>query len=187
MGEDIIDMDLNMEGGRKETDEEGKEIAAGTDRSASEQTAPYEAEAAGTERHIEDDEEIPQLIMEHSGEESGKIRSIQHLDGMYQKWFLDYASYVILERAVPYVNDGLKPVQRRILHSMRELDDGRYNKVANIIGNTMKYHPHGDASIGDALVPTRTKRFIDRLSGKLGKYSDRRRGCCSPLYRGPLV
>ena len=79
MGEDIIDMDLNMEGGRKETDEEGKEIAAGTDRSASEQTAPYEAEAAGTEQHIEDDEEIPQLIMEHSGEESGKIRSIQHL------------------------------------------------------------------------------------------------------------
>ena len=152
MGEDIIDMDLNMEGGRKETDEEGKEIAAGTDRSASEQTAPYEAEAAGTEQHIEDDEEIPQLIMEHSGEESGKIRSIQHLDGMYQKWFLDYASYVILERAVPYVNDGLKPVQRRILHSMRELDDGRYNKVANIIGNTMKYHPHGDLSVYGALV-----------------------------------
>ena len=153
MGEDIIDMDLNMEGGRKETDEEGKEIAAGTDRSASEQTAPYEAEAAGTEQHIEDDEEIPQLIMEHSGEESGKIRSIQHLDGMYQKWFLDYASYVILERAVPYVNDGLKPVQRRILHSMRELDDGRYNKVANIIGNTMKYHPHGDASCSSLVSP----------------------------------
>ena len=71
-------------------------------------------------------------------EDVGSIRSIQHLDGMYQKWFLDYASYVILERAVPYVDDGLKPVQRRILHSMREMDDGRYNKVANIIGNTMK-------------------------------------------------
>ena len=151
MGEDIIDMDLNMEGGRKETDEEGKEIAAGTDRSASEQTAP--------------DEEIPQLIMEHSGEESGKIRSIQHLDGMYQKWFLDYASYVILERAVPYVNDGLKPVQRRILHSMRELDDGRYNKVANIIGNTMKYHPHGDASIGDALVQLGQKDLLIDCQG----------------------
>ena len=168
MGEDIIDMDLNMEGGRKETDEEGKEIAAGTDRSASEQTAPYEAEAAGTERHIEDDEEIPQLIMEHSGEESGKIRSIQHLDGMYQKWFLDYASYVILERAVPYVNDGLKPVQRRILHSMRELDDGRYNKVANIIGNTMKYHPHGDASIGDALVQLGQKDLLIDCQGNWG-------------------
>ena len=168
MGEDIIDMDFNMEGGRKETDEEGKEIAAGTDRSASEQTAPYEAEAAGTERHIEDDEEIPQLIMEHSGEESGKIRSIQHLDGMYQKWFLDYASYVILERAVPYVNDGLKPVQRRILHSMRELDDGRYNKVANIIGNTMKYHPHGDASIGDALVQLGQKDLLIDCQGNWG-------------------
>ena len=168
MGEDIIDMDLNMEGGRKETDEEGKEIAAGTDRSASEQTAPYEAEAAGTEQHIEDDEEIPQLIMEHSGEESGKIRSIQHLDGMYQKWFLDYASYVILERAVPYVNDGLKPVQRRILHSMRELDDGRYNKVANIIGNTMKYHPHGDASIGDALVQLGQKDLLIDCQGNWG-------------------
>ena len=123
---------------------------------------------AGTEQHIEDDEEIPQLIMEHSGEESGKIRSIQHLDGMYQKWFLDYASYVILERAVPYVNDGLKPVQRRILHSMRELDDGRYNKVANIIGNTMKYHPHGDASIGDALVQLGQKDLLIDCQGNWG-------------------
>ena len=74
------------------------------------------------------------------------------VNGLYESWFLDYASYVILERAVPSLYDGLKPVQRRILHSMKEMDDGRYNKVANIIGNTMKYHPHGDASIGDALV-----------------------------------
>ena len=74
------------------------------------------------------------------------------LTGMYQNWFLDYASYVILERAVPHLNDGLKPVQRRILHSMKRLDDGRYNKVANIVGHTMQFHPHGDASIGDALV-----------------------------------
>src|SRR5688572_18178938 len=72
--------------------------------------------------------------------------------GMYKNWFLDYASYVILERAVPHINDGLKPVQRRILHAMYEMDDGRFNKVANIIGQTMQYHPHGDASIGDALV-----------------------------------
>ena len=71
-----------------------------------------------------------------------------HLSGMYQDWFLDYASYVILERAVPHINDGLKPVQRRILHSMKRLDDGRYNKVANIVGHTMQFHPHGDASIG---------------------------------------
>ena len=74
------------------------------------------------------------------------------VSGMYKDWFLDYASYVILERAIPLIDDGLKPVQRRILHSLKELDDGRYHKVANLIGNTMKYHPHGDASIGDAMV-----------------------------------
>ena len=101
-------------------------------------------------------------------EDVGSIRSIQHLDGMYQKWFLDYASYVILERAVPYVDDGLKPVQRRILHSMREMDDGRYNKVANIIGNTMKYHPHGDASIGDALVQLGQKDLLVDCQGNWG-------------------
>ena len=101
-------------------------------------------------------------------EDVGSIRSIQHLDGMYQKWFLDYASYVILERAVPYVDDGLKPVQRRILHSMREMDDGRYNKVANIIGNTMKYHPHGDASIGDALVQLGQKDLLVDCQGTWG-------------------
>ena len=74
------------------------------------------------------------------------------INDMYQSWFLDYASYVILERAVPAVEDGLKPVQRRILHAMKDMDDGRFNKVANIIGQSMQYHPHGDASIGDAIV-----------------------------------
>ena len=107
-------------------------------------------------------------MAEETAENIGSIRSIQHLDGMYQKWFLDYASYVILERAVPYVNDGLKPVQRRILHSMREMDDGRYNKVANIIGNTMKYHPHGDASIGDALVQLGQKDLLIDCQGNWG-------------------
>lgn len=87
---------------------------------------------------------------------------------MYQNWFLDYASYVILERAVPYVNDGLKPVQRRILHAMREMDDGRYNKVANIIGQTMQYHPHGDASIGDALVQLGQKDLLVDTQGNWG-------------------
>lgn len=101
-------------------------------------------------------------------EENGHIRSIQHLSGMYEKWFLDYASYVILERAVPYVNDGLKPVQRRILHSMKQLDDGRYNKVANIIGHTMQYHPHGDASIGDALVQLGQKDLLIDCQGNWG-------------------
>lgn len=107
-------------------------------------------------------------MAEDTMENAGSIRSIQHLDGMYQKWFLDYASYVILERAVPYVEDGLKPVQRRILHSMREMDDGRYNKVANIIGNTMKYHPHGDASIGDALVQLGQKDLLVDCQGNWG-------------------
>lgn len=90
------------------------------------------------------------------------------LNGLYENWFLDYASYVILERAVPSLFDGLKPVQRRILHSMKEMDDGRYNKVANIIGNTMKYHPHGDASIGDALVQLGQKDLLIDCQGNWG-------------------
>ena len=85
--------------------------------------------------------------------------NIVPVSGLYQNWFLDYASYVILERAVPSLYDGFKPVQRRIMHSMKEMDDGRYNKVANVIGNTMKYHPHGDASIGDAMVPNSDKKI----------------------------
>jgi len=91
-----------------------------------------------------------------------------HVDDMFSEWFLDYASYVILERAVPHANDGLKPVQRRILHSMRELEDGRYNKVANVIGNTMKYHPHGDASIGDAMVQLGQKELLIDMQGNWG-------------------
>ncbi len=90
------------------------------------------------------------------------------LGGMYSDYFLDYASYVILERAVPHLNDGLKPVQRRILHSMKELDDGRYNKVANVVGNTMKYHPHGDASIGDAMVNIGQKDLLIDTQGNWG-------------------
>ncbi len=100
--------------------------------------------------------------------ESGSLSQTIHLNDMYQGWFLDYASYVILERAVPEINDGLKPVQRRILHAMKELDDGRYNKVANIIGHTMKYHPHGDASIGDALVQLGQKDLLIDCQGNWG-------------------
>ncbi|GAB6394650.1 MAG: DNA topoisomerase IV subunit A [Bacteroidales bacterium] len=96
----------------------------------------------------------------------GKV--IHHLSGMYQNWFLDYASYVILERAVPHINDGLKPVQRRILHSMKRLDDGRYNKVANIVGHTMQFHPHGDVSIGDALVQLGQKDLLIDCQGNWG-------------------
>ena len=95
--------------------------------------------------------------------------AVKHqLSGMYQNWFLDYASYVILERAVPHINDGLKPVQRRILHSMKRLDDGRYNKVANIVGHTMQFHPHGDASIGDALVQLGQKDLLIDCQGNWG-------------------
>jgi topoisomerase-4 subunit A len=93
---------------------------------------------------------------------------ITPLQGMYRSWFLDYASYVILERAVPHINDGLKPVQRRILHAMRKMEDGRYNKVANIIGYTMQYHPHGDASIGDALVQMGQKNLLIDPQGNWG-------------------
>lgn len=104
----------------------------------------------------------------NSDQESQEVGTVIQVDGMYQNWFLDYASYVILERAVPHVNDGLKPVQRRILHSLKELDDGRYNKVANVIGNTMKYHPHGDASIGDALVNMGQKDLLIDMQGNWG-------------------
>lgn len=93
---------------------------------------------------------------------------VKNLRGMYRSWFLDYASYVILERAVPHIDDGLKPVQRRILHSMKTLDDGRFNKVANIVGNTMQYHPHGDASINDALVALGQKDLLVETQGNWG-------------------
>lgn len=94
--------------------------------------------------------------------------AVHHLSGMYQNWFLDYASYVILERAVPHIEDGLKPVQRRILHSMKRMDDGRFNKVANIVGHTMQFHPHGDASIGDALVQMGQKDLLVDCQGNWG-------------------
>ena len=96
------------------------------------------------------------------------LHGVLHVGGMYENWFLDYASYVILERAVPAVEDGLKPVQRRILHAMKEMDDGRFNKVANVIGQTMQYHPHGDASIGDAMVNLGQKDLVIETQGNWG-------------------
>ncbi|MFH1120989.1 MAG: DNA gyrase/topoisomerase IV subunit A [Bacteroidota bacterium] len=110
-------------------------------------------------------EDLPEV---HPVTEAGELHKTIQLSGMYQTWFLDYASYVILERAVPEVLDGLKPVQRRLMHAMDELDDGRYNKVANIIGHTMKYHPHGDASIGDALVQLGQKDLLIDTQGNWG-------------------
>jgi len=119
-----------------------------------------------------EDEIEDQMSQEESGhnpfEKQHVDDKIVPLNGLYQNWFLDYASYVILERAVPSLYDGLKPVQRRILHSMREMEDGRYNKVANIIGNTMKFHPHGDASIGDALVQIGQKDLLIDCQGNWG-------------------
>ncbi len=105
---------------------------------------------------------------ENNTENHNELSTIKHVSGMFKNWFVDYASYVILERAVPAMEDGLKPVQRRIMHSMWELEDGRYNKVANLIGNTMKYHPHGDASIGDALVALGQKDLLIDCQGNWG-------------------
>ncbi|NVO01947.1 MAG: DNA gyrase/topoisomerase IV subunit A [Bacteroidetes bacterium] len=114
----------------------------------------------------ENDDELDNIS--ESENEKSELQQTINLSGMYQNWFLDYSSYVILERAIPDLNDGLKPVQRRLLHSMKELDDGRYNKVANIIGHTMKYHPHGDASIGDALVQLGQKDILIDMQGNWG-------------------
>jgi topoisomerase-4 subunit A len=104
------------------------------------------------------------------------------LRGMYQTWFLEYASYVILERAVPHIDDGLKPVQRRILHAMRTIHDGRFNKVANIVGTTMQYHPHGDASIKDALVQLGQKELLVEPQGNWGNILTGSR--CRTIHRG---
>lgn len=104
----------------------------------------------------------------YDNQEDDSQDTITKVTGMYKDWFLDYASYVILERAVPAIEDGFKPVQRRIMHSMKELDDGRYNKVANIVGHTMQYHPHGDASIGDAMVQIGQKDLIIDMQGNWG-------------------
>ena len=121
------------------------------------------------------EEEMPLQAEQEDGKSPNKYnRLIQdgdnkyRLTGMYKDWFLDYASYVILERAVPHITDGFKPVQRRILHAMKQIDDGRYNKVANIIGQTMQYHPHGDASIGDALVQLGQKELLIDCQGNWG-------------------
>ena len=117
------------------------------------------------------DEKLPRKDDELANQEQEKtsedFKTI-YISGMYENWFLDYASYVILERAVPDVDDGLKPVHRRILHAMKDLDDGRFSKVANIIGHTMKYHPHGDASIGDALVQLGQKDLLVETQGNWG-------------------
>ncbi len=118
-------------------------------------------ETEHTESHNEPSEEVKEEVYDD-------LPKTMHLSGMYKNWFLDYASYVNLDRAVPHLLDGLKPVQRRILHSLKELDDGRFNKAANVIGNTMKYHPHGDASIGEALILLGQKDLLIDCQGNWG-------------------
>lgn len=135
---------------------------------------------AKKKKEDENENKIPETSQNLNAESSGEERDeefvnaestddhVIKVNGMYKNYFLDYASYVILERAVPAIEDGLKPVQRRILHSMWEMEDGRYNKVANVIGNTMKYHPHGDASIGDAMVQLGQKNLLIDMQGNWG-------------------
>ncbi|MHC1599164.1 MAG: DNA gyrase subunit A, partial [Candidatus Methanofastidiosia archaeon] len=128
------------------------------------------------------DEELKDINGEEQfTEKNHQLHEVEHVTGMYKNWFLEYASYVILERAVPAIQDGLKPVQRRILHAMKEMDDGRYNKVANIIGSTMQYHPHGDASIGDAIIGLGQKEL---LIDQQGNWGDNRTGdsAAAPRY-----
>jgi topoisomerase-4 subunit A len=128
---------------------------------------PLQPEKSSTPAYLKmSDEEL--LNGEPDPQMEGHVAKVSKVSGMYREYFLDYASYVILERAVPAMYDGLKPVQRRILHSMYEMHDGRYHKVANIIGNTMKYHPHGDASIGDALVQLGQKDLLIDCQGNWG-------------------
>jgi topoisomerase-4 subunit A len=117
---------------------------------------------------INENEHEEELTNQNEELDSPHEETITKVTGMYKEWFLDYASYVILERAVPSLEDGLKPVQRRIMHSMKDLDDGRYNKVANIVGHTMQYHPHGDASIADAMVQIGQKELLIDMQGNWG-------------------
>ena len=137
---------------------------------AGEQAEADDLDPAGPEAEADS----PAEVEEKAPEDDGKfapgevIHDISSVRGMYQNWFLDYASYVILERAVPAVEDGFKPVQRRIMHAMKEMDDGRFNKVANVIGQTMQYHPHGDASIGDAMVNLGQKDLLIETQGNWG-------------------
>ncbi|RFP64986.1 DNA gyrase/topoisomerase IV subunit A [Hymenobacter lapidiphilus] len=144
---------------------------SGTDAAETEEI--LSESGADVEVNIEP-EAIPEDEMSAEEEEEAKfapgetIHDVATVRGMYQNWFLDYASYVILERAVPAIEDGLKPVQRRIMHAMKEMDDGRFNKVANVIGQTMQYHPHGDASIGDAMVNLGQKDLLIETQGNWG-------------------
>ena len=167
---DSVDFDLSAFSPAAAADAEEPVSFAEQDTAAEAVTAPVAPDLFDTLPHepsaeiapVEETEEEPKFA---PGE---TIHDVATVRGMYQNWFLDYASYVILERAVPAIEDGLKPVQRRILHAMKEMDDGRFNKVANVIGQTMQYHPHGDASIGDAMVNLGQKDLLIETQGNWG-------------------
>ncbi len=140
----------------------------GGDGAYSDAAGGLDAADGGNDGDGGEDDGEPEAHSDYKPVDRFDASAVHHLSGMYQNWFLDYASYVILERAVPHIEDGLKPVQRRILHSMKRMDDGRYNKVANIVGHTMQFHPHGDASIGDALVQLGQKDLLIDTQGNWG-------------------
>lgn len=150
-------------------EEDDNIIPDNEDNSAEEHTVDENAEDQGAEEIIKvDASKFEGSHFYDNSEEGDGNDTITKVTGMYKDWFLDYASYVILERAVPAIEDGFKPVQRRIMHSLKELDDGRYNKVANVVGHTMQYHPHGDASIGDAMVQIGQKELLIDCQGNWG-------------------
>ncbi len=150
-------------------DDEHKDYPIDDPRSCdNENDTPETAEGDTTEDMNGTDDTMTAQGIDYRPADGSDGSTVYHLSGMYRNWFLDYASYVILERAVPHINDGLKPVQRRILHTMKKMDDGRYNKVANVVGTTMQYHPHGDASIGDALVQLGQKELLIDTQGNWG-------------------
>lgn len=148
----------------------------GNDTPLNEEAKNEDGNAANTDDYtdvvanakMDDENDVDELQNDYVSSNRFDASAVKHLSGMYKNWFLDYASYVILERAVPHIDDGLKPVQRRILHSMKRMDDGRYNKVANIAGHTMQFHPHGDASICDALVQMGQKDLLIDTQGNWG-------------------
>ncbi len=135
---------------------------------ADDETQPVDGDTQSADEDVQQPEESGESENDYTPTSRFDASAVHHLSGMYKNWFLDYASYVILERAVPHIEDGLKPVQRRILHSMKRMDDGRFNKVANIVGHTMQFHPHGDASIGDALVQLGQKDLLVDCQGNWG-------------------
>ena len=152
---DTIDDDEDDDGASDESDDDDKDNISDDDADDD----IRDKDSAGN---------VPENLSGSGYKVPGMGDGAHQISGMYQSWFLDYASYVILERAVPHINDGFKPVQRRILHSMKMLDDGRYNKVANVVGHTMQFHPHGDASIGDALVQLGQKDMLIDCQGNWG-------------------